>query len=120
MKKSLQLIKREFESSSTRTPQYLECHKTFKREFTALLKPHVKRIEMFKPNHFDLGGFFEMNNGKIFYFSISDLRWSKDNMLIRTAEHFKDYTGGRNQFVKLDDQFEASLFRIINFSWGGN
>lgn len=109
MKKSLYLLGFEFESSSGRTSQYLEFHRTFKREFKKLLQPYTKKIDISKPNHFDLSGFFELNSGDIYYISVGDLRWSKDNMLIRTAKDFKDYTGGSNGFISLNSDFESNL-----------
>jgi len=66
------------------------------------------------PNHFDVTGFFELTDGTIYYFSIGDLRWFKESMLIRTAERFSDYTGGMNQYITLDDDFENRLLRFIN------
>jgi len=102
MEKTENMLKQTFESSSSRTPQYLDFHRTFKREVKNLLKPYINRFEVFKPNHFDAGGFFELKNGKIFYFSLSDLRWDK-TFLIRTAKDFKDYTGGSNQYLDIDD-----------------
>lgn len=116
MKKSFDLIKEQFISSCTRTKQYLDFHRTFKREFKAYLKElGITEIEISKPNHFDISGFFKINN-QIWYFSIDDLRWSKDNMLIRTAKDFKDYTGGTNQYVSLDNEtiFKKQLLRIIS------
>ena len=111
--KSLYLLGFEFESSSSRTPQYLEFHKVFKKELSAVLKLHVKRVEFSKPNHFDVSGFFELLNGKIYYFSLSDLRLDKGNILIRTATDFKDYSGGSNNFLKLDKDFIMSLFNYL-------
>ena len=113
MKKSMKLIAEDFESSAYRTPQYLTFHRTFKREFTALLKPYISRIEFITPNHFDVAGFFEMNDGKIWYFSISDLRWSKGAMLIRTAKDFKDYTGGQNRYVNIGEDFAWNLIYFL-------
>lgn len=102
MKKALLATKQHFESSSSRTPEYLAWHRLFKKEFTLLLKNlGAVKIEIGKPNHFDMSGFFQMGTGQIWYFSISDIRWSKDSMLIRTATSFKDYTGGNNQFIAL-------------------
>ena len=88
MEKSLYLHGFDFESSSCRTPQYLEFHRTFKRELTQVLKPYCSRIEISKPNHFDVTGFFQLHSGEIYYFNLGDLRWSKDLMLIRTAKDF--------------------------------
>lgn len=114
MKKTLSLITDEFESSSTRTPQYLEFHRTFKREFTkALSLVGCTNVDIGKPNHFDVSGFFTAPNGQIWYFSISDLRWSKDKMLIRTAKHYKDWTGGGNQYVKIDSDLITGINKII-------
>ena len=100
----LSLVNTPYESSSSRTPEYLLCHKVFKKQFTKLLRDNfeIVKVEIFKPNHFDLGGFFELSNGKIFYFKIDDLTWSKD-FLIREAESFTDYTGKTNQYCDLDD-----------------
>ena len=67
MKKSFKLIEKDCESSAYRTPQYLEFHRTFKRELTALLKPYVSKIEVSKPNHFDVTGFFELLDGRIYF-----------------------------------------------------
>ena len=102
MEKTKYLLSFEFKSSCGRTAQYLEFHRVFKREFTALLNPFCKRIEISKPNHFDVNGFFETNAGLIYWFSLSDLRWDK-TFLIRTAKDFKDYTGGSNNFLDLNN-----------------
>ena len=118
MNKSLYLLGFEFESSSTRTDQYLEFHRVFKREFTKMLKPYTKEVLVQKPNHFDISGFFKLNNEDIYYFSISDLRWSKDNMLIRTATDFKDYTGGVNQYITLNEYFAENLKRFLGIKEG--
>ena len=113
MKKSLYLLSFNFVSSSQRTPQYLEFHRTFKRELKALLNPYCVKIEIGKPNHFDIWGFFQLKDNRIFYFSLSDLRWSKDNILIRTAKDFKDYGGGSNNFINLNNDFEKNLLNYL-------
>ena len=113
MKKAIKATQAEFESSSGKTPEYLAWHRLFKREFSAFLKSKgASNIEIGKPNHFDMSGFFTLGN-TIWYFSISDLRGFKDNMLIRTAKHYKDYTGGMNQYAPLN-QGENTFIRIFN------
>lgn len=110
------LLHMKYESASYRTKEYLIFHRVFKRQFKKLLENtfDIKRTEFFKPNHFDAGGFFELQDGRIFYFSIGDLRWSKC-FLIRTAGSFKDYTGGTNQYCSIDDydKFMSDLKRIV-------
>jgi hypothetical protein len=104
MKKAIEATQAEFESASHRTPEYLAWHRLFKREFTKFLNSRgMTGIEFSKPNHFDLSGFFKDGaKDQIWYFSISDLRGFKDNMLIRTAAHYKDFTGGANQYLPLN------------------
>lgn len=104
MKKTFSLHKQTFESASNKTPQYLTFHRTFKREFKAFLESiGASAVEIGKPNHFDASGFFTIDN-QIWYFSIGDLRWFKDTMLVRTAAHYKDWTGGANQTVSMRDE----------------
>ena len=111
--KSLYLLGFDFESCSGRSPQYLEFHRVFKRELKEVLKPYTQEISIHKPNHFDISGFFKLNNGEIYYFSVSDLRWNKDMMLIRTAKDFKDYTGGSNDYLKLGEEFIKKLLTYL-------
>jgi len=113
--KVIYLLNCEFESSSQKTEQYSKAHRIFKREFTKILKPLCKEIEISKPNHFDITGFFKLNDNRIYYFSIGDLRWDKI-FLIRTAEDFKDYTGGSNNFLSLDEDFIKNLLDKLE-SW---
>jgi len=115
MKKAIAMTKQEFESSCHRTPEYLAWHKLFKREMTAYLKSlGAETVEIFSPNHFDMSGFF-LKNQQWVYFSLSDLRWSKDDMLVRTAKNNKDYTGGTNNFVSLQDfdTFDRQMRRVL-------
>ena len=113
MEKTLKAIKQEFISSSQKTEQYKSFHRLFSKEFKKFLMPYCKEILIHKTNHFDINGFFKLNNGKIYYFSISDLRLSKDKMLIRIAKDFKDYTGGSNNFIALNKNFEENLLRYL-------
>jgi len=113
MTKSLYLLGFVFESSSSRTAQYLEFHKVFKKELTVVLKPHIQEIKISKPNHFDVSGFLKLNNGKIYYINVGDLRWDKRDMLIRTAVDFMDYRGGSNGYIGLDNNFVDNLLKYL-------
>lgn len=114
----LSLMNVEFESSSSRTPQYLAFCKIFKKQFTKLLKDqfNAKIVQIDKPNHFDSHGFFETFDGKIYNFFIGDLRWNK-SFTIREAMSFKDYTGGINRDCDIKngmDRFMDDLRKFIN------
>jgi hypothetical protein len=101
MKSAIEKTNEYFESASNRTPQYLSWFRIFKNQYTKFLASRdAENIQISKPNHFDMSGFFTLR-GKIWYFRIGDLRWSKDSMLIRTAESYSDYTGGSNGYVSL-------------------
>ena len=52
--------------------------------------------------YYYFSGFAKKNNQTIYY-SISDVRhFPEDNVLIRTAKDYKDYTGGGNNFCSLE------------------
>jgi len=116
MQKTILLLKQEFESSSGITPEFQQFYLTFIREFRKLLRDefNVKEIKMSK-GHFEISGFFKLPNGNIYYFSLGDVRWDKGYMLVRTAESFKDYTGGSNMEVPMDNRarFVRELKRIV-------
>lgn len=116
MKRAISETQKEFESASCRTPEYLSWHRLFKKEFSAfLMEKGATEIQIGKPNHFDMSGFYTLM-GQIFYFSVGDLRGFKDTMLIRTAKSYKDYTGGPNQYASLSsiDSF-TNDFNNIRF-----
>jgi len=103
MKKTLELLKAEFESSSGLTPQMKQFFTTFKREFTAGMKDRgFTDIEVSR-GHFYLSGFFRAPSGQLYYFSFDDLRGNKDRIYFRTAKHNKDWTGGSNQWANMDE-----------------
>ena len=50
-------------------------------------------------------GFFTSQSGQAYYLSCSDVRhFGYNRLLIRTAKHYKDYTGGGNQYCGVDDE----------------
>ena len=104
------------ESSCGKTEEQNKTYSMFKRGFKGYLQNYYKLIQ-FKPSlgHFDISGFFELENKEngnkqIYYFSIEDLRGGQ-TFMIRTAKDFKDYTGGTNHYLSLDD-FERLKFEL--------
>jgi len=103
----------EFESSTATTPQFNSFARDYKATLKGLLLGNLELVS-FNKGHFYVSGFvLNKDNGKYAYFSIPDVRffpneWNS-NILVRTAEHDKDYTGGANNFCKLsqfDDYME--------------
>jgi hypothetical protein len=111
MKKTIELFKQGFQSSSTLTPEFSQFFKTFKKEFTAELKKMgCEKIEIGR-GHFYISGFFTASSGQIYYFSLSDVRSGFENncLMYRTAKDYKDYTGGSNQFTVIESVSEMRL-----------
>lgn len=101
----IKMLDSTFESSSGLTPEFQHFYRVFKNDFDKLLKEEFGAIETtFNRGHFETFGFFRLKNNNVYYFSIGDLRWFKDHMLIRTAKDFKDYTGGSNRNLRLDNE----------------
>jgi len=89
-----------FESSSGLTPEFAAFARDFKREFKKGVCADFYVIDIMR-GHFYLCGFVENKiTGKLAYFSISDVRFFPGawhhSILVRTAKHGEDYTGGPN------------------------
>lgn len=92
--------------------------KSFARKFKNRIKKQLDKIggTNLEQNtgHYYVSGFFDYN-GQTYYYSISDVRYfPKNDMLIRTAEHHRDFTGGSNHFIELSDTMLEDYFRRTN------
>jgi len=109
MENILYLLSQGFESSSIKTLEFKSFCKKFRHAFIKELKRYYDiNCITFNYGHFYISGFFSLEDGRIFYFSIPDVRSPSDQnrMLIRTAKSFKDYTGGSNNFITIkEDMF---------------
>ncbi len=110
MRKTLTLLKKGFESSCGLTPEFSSFFRTFKSEFTKELKGIGATNIEFHRGHFYISGFFDVNN-KSYYFSISDVRdsYQTPDLLYRTAKDHKDYTGGKNCYVKIESGMASKM-----------
>jgi hypothetical protein len=102
----------EFESSTFKTQQFNDFAKTFKRELNKELKTIGVTKVKYNIGHFYISGFFEKDN-QIYYFSLSDVRGmkfqNKIELLYRTAESYKDFKGGSNQYVTIEYQMAKNM-----------
>jgi len=105
----------EFSSGGTTGEDF----KRFARDFRKSIKEKLpERAELVNWNngHYYVSGFVKREN-KYVYFSISDVRFFKDDwyghILIRTAENDKDYTGGSNCFILLES-FTREVDKLLN------
>jgi len=87
-----------FRSSSGLTEEWAEFSKAIKKE---LKKIDGYDLVSYSRGHFFFSAFLKnTTTGKLVYISSSDVRFFKDEwynrLLIRTAQHDKDFTGGAN------------------------
>ena len=98
----------EFMSSAYKTEQF--------KDFTRDMRRHIKKVfSEIAEVDFNVGHFYffvflkNKKTGKYCYINIGDVRWNLgmgdwyDSVLIRTAKHDKDYTGGGNNFCKIPE-----------------
>ena len=111
LKSLLLLGENYFGSGSSNSNEFVDFYVEFRRKFTTQLKK-LKATEIeFSKGHFYLSGFFKVGE-QMYYFSISDVRWGgTDKMLIRTAKHNKDFTGGSNHYVSINSSLYKSIAR---------
>lgn len=103
----------QFESSSGLTEEFANFARNYKKFLS-----HLKGLELagFSRGHFYISAFLKNTaTGKLVYISSSDVRYFRDkwynDVLIRTAEHDKDYTGGSNERATLDT-LEGEALRL--------
>jgi hypothetical protein len=92
-----------------------EDYKQFQNKYVNYLKTICKQsnweLVNVGRNHYEFSCFIKNNENKYVYFSISDVRFWKNewynHILVRTANHEKDYTGGMNNYTSLPNLKDA-------------
>jgi hypothetical protein len=108
-----------FESSSSRTPEYSAFEREFKKELVKQLPENCELVNWSR-GHFEVSCFIKNAiSGRFAYLSTSDVRYFPDewynNLLIRTAKHEKDYTGGSNDSSDWKN-LKKNLERLFKFA----
>ena len=93
-----------FESSSGLTEEFAAFSRQIKRELVKLMTGY--ELIDYNRMHFEFSAFFKnTKTSKLIYISCFDVRFFPDgwynDLLIRTATHEKDYTGGANHYATL-------------------
>ena len=94
-------------------------YNTFQKKYRNLLKSICENNNLelvaFHPNHYQFSAFIKSGN-KFVYISISDVRYFKNewfnHILIRTAKHEKDFTGGYNRYTTLP-LLESTILKML-------
>lgn len=106
--------KGDFESSSTKTPEFKAFYKTTSAWLKKFAKEHGLTDLVVKDGHFSVTATFRVGV-QWWYLSTNDVRCPLFNSaLLRTTAGPKDYVGGYNQWVAYDANFESSLLDTIN------
>lgn len=116
MKRFVKALKNpaQFGSGTRTTPEFDSFVRKTRNDLKKSLGDIAEKIEVNK-GHFYFSGFLtRKSDGQALYFSISDVRYFPgEKMLIRTAKDYKDFTGGTNYYVPLDNDFEENLKKTI-------
>ena len=109
MDKTISLIKIGFEISSETTREFVAFSKIFKQELKKDLKG-IAKLTAFTRGHFYISGFVRDIKDNCYYFSIPDVRFFPDyGIMFRTAKGEKDFTGGKNCYLKMENLREDFL-----------
>lgn len=108
-----------FRSSTSNTPVFNQFFDLFKKDFTKeLMMLGAEDIE-FTKGHFYISGFFRLKEQWI-YFSLSDVRSQFGSgvpqLLVRTAKHNKDFTGGINNYVNIEPEMYKSIANTFSLA----
>jgi hypothetical protein len=110
MKRLYRLAEQVEDFGGYTSPSFKSFARKFKNSFNKELAKVSAKIVGYTTGHYYVSGFFETKNGNLYYFSISDVRYFDfGEMLYRTAEHLKDFTGGSNQYVTIDDDMVEKM-----------
>lgn len=106
-------INHEFESSSGLTPDFAAFANSVKKALKKDCESVGLELVKFSRGHFDVTAFVRNPAiDKLVYVSIGDMRGGccghpLDQVLYRSAEHLKDYHGGRNNFTSITSLVEC-------------
>jgi hypothetical protein len=113
MKKTIAQLKRGFISSYIKTSEFKAFCRTFKSEFKKVLDELGSTNLECRNGHFDIRGFFNSADGRLWYFSLDDVRCMGElRLMVRIAKDRKTHTGEQTRWVNLED-FSDNLRRII-------
>jgi hypothetical protein len=116
MKKSLQMLRKGFQSSCSKTPEFKSFCRIFKNEFSKELQSIGATNVVFNYGHFYVSGFFTLGT-QAWYFSLSDVRGMEyclnqscmGMLLYRTAKDYRDFTGGQNRYTKIESGMAKNM-----------
>lgn len=96
------------------SPEYRNFQTNYRSVINDFCKDIGMKLHSFSKNHYDFSAVVKSNTTNQFYYiSISDVRYWRNewanNILYRTMEHDKDWTGGSNCYSTLKELAENLL-----------
>lgn len=90
------------------SPEYRQFQKEYRGVLKEIGKENNMNLHSFNKNHYEFSAVMQSNKtNKFYYISIPDVRYSNNewanNILYRTMEHERDWTGGRNLYSSLEN-----------------
>lgn len=112
----------EFSSCASTGKDYLSFQTKYVNYLRGLCKTNRWELVNVGRSHYCFTAFIKNSKNKYVYLSVSDVRyfnneWYK-HILVRTASHEKDYTGGRNNYTALPN-LPAALTKLLSYGYGG-
>lgn len=100
---------------SVTSKDYESFQRKYRNHLKKVCEANGMELVRFNPNHYEFSAFVKKDD-KYVYISISDVRYFRNawynNILIRTAKHERDYTGGWNRYTSLP-LLENSLVKML-------
>jgi hypothetical protein len=95
----------DFSSGPYTGKDYLSFQTKYINYLRGICKTNGWELAKVSKNHYCLSAFIKDERSNYVYLSISDVRFFPNkwysNVLVRTAKHDKDYTGGNNNYTSL-------------------
>lgn len=104
MKRILKEVTKVEDWGGVKSPSFKSFARKFKNDLAKELAKYGCEITAFNTGHYYISGFFRNENDDCFYFYISDVRYFPlKQIMYRIARDEKDFTGGRNCFVTIEE-----------------
>ncbi len=91
-----------FEQGCEKSAEFIAFSKEFKKQLKKEMAEIGATVENYLEGHFFITAFVKTKVGNIYYISWHN---GDSNLMYRTAEHLKDYTGGSNNYKSLEEKW---------------
>lgn len=102
-------MKLKYHQTAWVTPEFREFVDLFEAELLKNFKElGIHMLDFFR-GHYYFSGYFEIGND-LYYFCWHN---GDEDLLYRTAKNLTDYSGGTNQFIKIEKGMVQKLYKLL-------